>query len=203
MEGTGTAVARETMVVNAFSRAELPRDVIERACRGERAAMSEVLQRYVKPLHRLVRITLPSFDSEELTQALLARLVAVLPRFEPRGSATLTTWVFTVAHRFLLDERKRFRPRLVSPGEEADGADDGARYVWRAELRSALERALTTLPEEQRRPLVLVHVFDHALDEVAMVEGVPVGTIKSRLFRARVALARELGPQFVEELRDG
>lgn len=191
------------MAVNALSRAELPREVIERACRGDRAAMTEVLRRYVKPLHRLVRITSPSFDSEELTQALLARLIEVLPRFDPRGTATLTTWVFTVAHRFLLDERKRFRPKLVPVRDEADVADDGATHVWRAELRKALDRALSSLPEEQRRPLVLVHVFDHVLDDVAKVEGVPVGTIKSRLFRARVALARELGPQFVEELRHG
>lgn len=191
------------MVVNVLSRAELPREVVERACRGDRSAMTDVLQRYVKPLHRLVRITLPSFDAEELTQALLTKLVEVLPLFDPRGTASLTTWVFTVAHRFLLDERKRFKPKLVPVRDEADVADDGAKHVWRAELRSALDRALTTLPEDQRRPLVLVHVFDHALEVVAKVEGVPVGTIKSRLFRARVALARELGPQFVEELRHG
>ncbi|MGV3624676.1 MAG: RNA polymerase sigma factor [Archangium sp.] len=189
--------------MNAFSRAELPREVVERACRGDRSAMSEVLSRYATPLHRLVRITLPAFDVDELTQALLARLVEVLPRFDPRGPATLTTWVFTVAHRFLLDERKRFRPKLVPGPDEPSTADDGAQHAWRTELRGALEAALGKLPEEQRRAVVLVHVFDHALEEVAQVEGVPVGTIKSRLFRARVALARDLGPQFGEELRRG
>lgn len=182
---------------------ELSADVIVRACRGERDAMGEVVRRYVKPLHRLVRTTLPHVDSEDVTQALLARLVEKLPRFDPNGVATLTTWVFTVAHRFLLDERKRFKPQLVSASKLVADSDDGVRHAWRSEVREALQRALITLPEEQRRPVVLVHVFDHSLDEVARVEGVPVGTIKSRLFRARVALARELGPQFVEELRHG
>ncbi len=186
--------------------AELPPDVIQRATRGDRTALGDVLRRYVKPLHRLVRLSLPTSDVDELTQTLLARLVEVLPRFDPRGPATLSTWVFTIAHRFVLDERKRFKPTLVPVDTletHAHAEAEGETTTARTQLRDALERALATLPDEQRRPVVLVHVFDHSLDEVAAVEGVPVGTIKSRLFRARVALSRALGPEFLEDHRHG
>lgn len=184
---------------------ELPREVVERARRGDRAALAQVLSRYVKVLHRLARSSSPAVDAEELTQAMLAKLVEVLPRFEPAGPATLTTWVMTVAHRFLLDERKRFRPVLVPVDSLASAAAEGTveQGLWRREVGDALELALSRLPEEQRRPLVLVHVLEHSVEEVAKVEGVPVGTIKSRLFRARVALGRALGPSFAEELRHG
>ncbi len=184
---------------------ELPREVVERARRGDRAALTQVLARYAKVLHRLARISSPGTDAEELAQAMLAKLVEVLPRFEPDGPATLTTWVMTVAHRFLLDERKRFRPVLVSADalSSTPSGDDVEQGTWRREVGDALEHALSRLPQEQLRPVVLVHVFEHSVEEVADVEGVPVGTIKSRLFRARVALGRALGPTFAEELRHG
>ncbi|MBL8909514.1 MAG: RNA polymerase sigma factor, partial [Archangium sp.] len=178
--------------------AELSREVVVRAQQGDRAAQSEVLRRYVRVLHRLAVTTGAGHDAEELVQAMLTRLLEVLPRFEVNGPAKLTTWVFTIAHRYLLDQQKRVRPKLVAVENAAalEAPVDLLGAAWRAEVRSALERALKTLPDEQRRPLVLVHVFDHPLDEVAVVEGVPVGTIKSRLFRARVAMAAVLGPQF-------
>ncbi|MFO0594028.1 MAG: RNA polymerase sigma factor [Myxococcaceae bacterium] len=189
-----------------MSRTELDPPVVARAVDGDRLAQRQVVERYVKPLHRLVQTSLGALEADDVTQALLARVLEALPRFDPRGPATLTTWVFTVAHRFVLDHRKKAALRVV-PLDEANavpdaqpGADASAR---RAEWRTKLEAALGTLPDEQRRPLVLVHVFDHPLDEVAQVEGVPVGTIKSRLFRARVAMAQSLGPAFAEELNDG
>ncbi|MFT3709811.1 MAG: RNA polymerase sigma factor [Archangium sp.] len=184
--------------------AELSLEVVTRAQRGDRAAQEQVLLRYARVLHRLAVTTLPGFDAEELTQAMLARLLEVLPRFDVRGAAKLTTWVFSIAHRFLIDERRRFRPALVAVEKVTVVAEtDASSGAWRGQVRVALERALASLPEEQRRPLVLVHVFDHPLEEVARVEGVPVGTIKSRLFRARVAMAQALGPEFAAELNHG
>lgn len=168
-----------------------------RAQRGDRHALGVVLARFAGPLHAFLRRAWPGGDSEELAQAVLARLVEVLPRFDPRGPATLSTWVFTVAHRWLIDERRR-RHLTVAPLSEgldvADASPGPDAVVERRQLRESLEAAIARLPEAQRRVFVLAHVHHQPLEAIAEVEAVPVGTVKSRLFRARAALALDLGP---------
>jgi len=145
-----------------------------------------------------VRRTCLGADPEDLTQALLAHLLVVLPQFDPEdGRATLTTWVFTIANRWLIDQRRRRQLELV-PLNEAELVRDPApspeAHRAATELRGALEQAIATLPEAQRRSFVMAHVHDQPLEALAQAEGVPLGTIKSRLFRARAALAKLLGP---------
>lgn len=180
--------------------AELPAEVVLRARAGHRAAQSEVVARYTGVLRALVRRVAQGSDVDELTQSLLQKLLEALPRFDPKGPAKLTTWVFTLAHHFLIDSRRRARLSLV-PLVEAEAVVDSANPhadAERGELRVALEAAIARLPEEQRRVFVLAQLYEHPLDEVARVEGVPVGTVKSRLFRARASLAMWLGPRLQE-----
>lgn len=186
---------------------ELDVHTVVRAQRGDRRAQGAVLSRYAGPLHAFVRRTWPpGSDADDLVQSLLARLLEVLPRFDPKGPATLTTWVFTVAHRWLIDERRR-RHLAVAPLDEGLEVEDPApRPDARAadgELRGALEAAIGKLPDAQRRVFVLAHVHEQPLEAVAEVEGVPVGTVKSRLFRARAALALELGALLDERVEGG
>ena len=179
---------------------------LQRAQRGEADAREAFLREVGPAVASLVRRLGDRRDVQDQLHDVFMHLLDVLPRFDPRGPATLSTWVFTIAHRFVLDERKRFKPTLVPVDTletHAHADADGETTAARTQLRDALERALATLPDEQRRPVVLVHVFDHSLDEVAAVEDAPVGTIKSRLFRARVALSRVLGPEFLEDHRHG
>lgn len=200
------ALASAAPNVTSPRPAELPSDVVRRAQAGDRSAREVVLRRYAAVLHGLVRRTLPGGDVEELTQALLGRVLEVLPRFDPRGSATLTTWIFSVSHHFLIDQRRKSH-LVVAPLEAADVVPDPRpdplSRAWTGQLRDVLESAIARLPVEQRRVLVLVHIYEQPLVEVAEREGVPVGTVKSRLFRARATLAQWLGPQLDEEVRHG
>lgn len=176
---------------------ELPRLTVERLRRGERSAQDEFLRRYAPVLHSFIRRAGPRGDAEDLTQELLEKLLSVVHRFSPDGPATLTTWVFTVAHRWLLDEKKRRHLQLASLEEGLQVPDDAPGLevqVHQRQLDAGLERALATLPEAQRRVFVLTQVHGQSLEAVAEVEGVPVGTLKSRLHRARAALAVQLKP---------
>ncbi len=176
---------------------ELDLLTVERARKGDRAAQTAFVRRYVRPLHAFVCRSGAPGEPDDLTQDLLAKLLGVLPRFDPRGPARLTTWVFTVAHRWLLDERKRRHLSLVDLDEGQQIADlqPGAEHLLaRKQLAGALEAAIGRLPDAQRRVFVLVQVHGQPLEAVAEVEGVPVGTIKSRLHRARAQLALWLGP---------
>lgn len=176
---------------------ELDRLTVERLRRGDRAAQDVFLRRYAPVLHGFVRRAGPPGDAEDLTQELLEKLLSVVERFSPDGPAQLTTWVFTVAHRWLLDEKKR-RHLEVAPLEDgldiADPALGPEVQVHGRQLEAALEAALQELPEAQRRVFVLTQVHQQPLETVAEVERVPVGTLKSRLHRARATLAAALEP---------
>lgn len=180
---------------------ELDRVTVERLRRGDRAAQDVFLRRYAGVMHSFVRRAGPPGDADDLTQELLEKLLTVVHRFEPDGPAILTTWVFTVAHRWLLDEKKR-RHLQVAPLDEGlhvpSGAPPADVGVHQRQLDAALERALAALPEAQRRVFVLTQVHGQPLEAVAEVEGVPVGTLKSRLHRARAALAVALQPVLQE-----
>ena len=178
---------------------ELDRAIVERARRGDRTAREAVLRRYAGPLHALARRAAPVGDPDDLTQDLLRRLLEQLHRFDPDGPARLTTWVFTVAHRHLVDEARRRRIAVMPLEDGLEVADERAGperlATGRSELRR-LEEAIARLPEAQRRVFVLVAIHGQELEAVAAVEEVPVGTIKSRLHRARAALAHDLGAGF-------
>ena len=182
--------------------AELDQLTVRRAQAGDKRAQTVFLQRYVRPMHGLVRRSGAQGDVDDLTQELLHKLLLALPRFTHDGPATLTTWVFTIAHHWLLDEKKRRHLQLLPIDEAHQVADTRASPLHLAEqkqLGDALESAIATLPEAQRRVFVLAQVHQQPLDAVAQVEAVPVGTIKSRLHRARAALALALRPQWRDE----
>lgn len=180
---------------------ELTVDIVSRAQAGEPAGQDAFLRRYAPVLHALVRRTAPEQDPDDATQALLEKLLEVLPRFSPGGPASLTTWVFTIAHRWLIDERRR-RHLQVTPLEDglevADQAPAPEAQVLQRQLDVALEAALRTLPEAQRRVFVLTQLHGHPLEAAAALEDIPMGTLKSRLFRARAALAEQLQPLLAE-----
>lgn len=183
---------------------ELDRITVERLRRGERGAQDLFLRRYAPVMHAFVRRAGPGGDADDLTQELLEKLLSVVSRFTPDGPAILTTWVFTVAHRWLLDEKKRRHLQLapLDDGLEVADARPGPEAAVHAhQLDVALEAALGRLPEAQRRVFVLTQVHGQPLEAVAEVEGVPVGTLKSRLHRARAALAVTLEP-VLSESRD-
>lgn len=118
---------------------ELDAPTIRLAQRGERRAQAAFLARYAPVLHSMVRRAgLRSAELEDATQELLEKLLVVLPRFELVGPAQLTTWVFSVAHRWLLDRQKR-RHLTFAPIDEAVDARDAqpSAEVWveQAQLR--------------------------------------------------------------------
>lgn len=171
---------------------ELDRAIIEKATRGDRRAREAVVRRYVAPLHALARRWSPRSDPDDLAQDLLSRLLEALPRFDPDGPARFTTWVFTIAQRHLIDAERRRRLAEV-PLEEgleiADGAPSPERLADGRGIIARLEAALARLPSAQRRVFLLAIVHGQALEAIAEGEGVAVGTVKSRLHRARAELA--------------
>jgi RNA polymerase sigma-70 factor, ECF subfamily len=166
------------------------------AAAGDARARTAVLQQVAPDFRRLIfRFGTRGAEEDEL-QELFAHLLEVLPRFRPGGAASFGTWAHTVAHRWLLMERRR-RHLVSVPLEAADGVADARLDVHKGyegkEAHRALEAALARLPEAQRRCFVLSQLHEQPLEAVAEAEDVPLGTVKSRLHRARAELVLALG----------
>lgn len=126
-------------------------------------------------------------EPEDAYQESWERVLRALPGWDPGGPAKLSTWIATITHRVIVDRLRRRRTR----GEQLE--PDGLIAPARPETGLDLERALMALPAPWRRVVVLHHVAGLSLQEIAETEGVAVGTIKSRLHRARGALVGSLG----------
>jgi RNA polymerase sigma-70 factor (ECF subfamily) len=169
------------------------RDLIRRAASGERAAQHRILDRYGPMVYGLCRATDP--DPDDGYQEIWEKALRALPRFDPDGPATLSTWLYRIAHHHLVDRQRKQRVRaVIGPLDRepaAEGAlDDSVSLAQRAErLRAALAR----LPDAQRRAVVFHYIEEIPVGEVAEREGVPVGTVKSRLHQARARLLALLG----------
>lgn len=172
---------------------------IRRAQGGDAGAQAEILRRHSRSLRHLVaRLGGRDGDVEDQMQDLYEKVLVALPRFRVSGPARLSTWIHTVAHHWLVSQRRRPAVRVVplDEPEAMEVADDSASpdlSFERSQLRAALDAALNKLPEAQRRVYVLAQLHEQPLEAIAEAEGVPVGTVKSRLHRAKAELVLLLG----------
>lgn len=127
-------------------------------------------------------------DSREACQEAAARALAALDRFDPERP--FYPWFYRILKNLCLDRiRRRGRDPLASGAAEADdkpGSDVGAEgQLLQRERSRALTRAVAELPEAQREVIELRHFQDLTYEEMAEILGCPVGTVMSRLYRAR------------------
>jgi RNA polymerase sigma-70 factor (ECF subfamily) len=122
----------------------------------------------------------------DLVQDSLVAVLKALPRFVPTGTARLSTWILTITTRVVLNDRRRVMPRdaKLEPSAYIDPATAAADV----EIGAAIARAVLELPEPQRIAFVLREYHDLDYSEIATVLDADIGTIKSRLSRARTAV---------------
>ncbi len=132
-------------------------------------------------------------EPEDAYQEVWEKLLRALPRFDPEGSASLKTWISTVANRHLIDRHRRARVRGPVLGSVERAVNDAPGEALDAHRRkAALDRAVAALPEAQRRAVLMHHLGGLDIAAVAAAEGVAAGTIKSRLHRGRARLVELL-----------
>jgi RNA polymerase sigma-70 factor (ECF subfamily) len=162
----------------------------------------EVYERFRRPIWRLARrMTGNEEEALDATQEIFLRVWRGLAGF--RGEAKLSTWVFQIAWNYLrLHRRKTGRQHLVLVPVNEEGVrvmdrapdprPDPERRATSADLLERVERAIDGLPEQFRVILWLRDGEGRSYDEIATVLDIPVGTVRSRLSRARQALKREV-----------
>jgi RNA polymerase sigma-70 factor (ECF subfamily) len=168
-------------------------DLARRAGEGDRVAMESLLRAdYGRILSICRRLLRGEQDAEDAAQNALLSIATNITSFDRKSR--YTTWSYRVALNAALDEwrRRQRRPLGLLSGNEPTGTVQPAADAEVAD-RAAIEWALSKLPVEQRNALLLRHYLDLGYAEIAAVERVPIGTVRSRIARGRLALADLLG----------
>jgi len=129
-------------------------------------------------------------DADDLVQETLAKAIANLHRFEP--GTKLKSWLFTIMRNTFLSGIAKSRRETTGVEIEEAGSGREAPQEWSAQVRE-VRAAISRLPQAQREVLVLVGMLGVSYEEAARICDCAIGTVKSRLSRARAALVSELG----------
>jgi RNA polymerase sigma-70 factor, ECF subfamily len=186
---------------------ERDEDLVRRFRHGDDSAFTELVRRHQQRVFAICVRTLG--DPEAAADVAQDTFLTVLRKIDGfRGDAAFTTWLHRVAVNACYDElrRKQRRPMLHVAAEEGPERERGHPAPDHADevagARDAAD-ALSRVPEEFRVAVVLADVQDLAYDRIAEILGVPLGTVKSRVHRGRLALAAEMGMRRVGEPSDG
>ncbi|MEO7453926.1 MAG: sigma-70 family RNA polymerase sigma factor [Fimbriimonadales bacterium] len=183
----------------------LPNDsaLIERAQRGDRDAINQLVLKYQARAYQFAyRLTGNQDDASDLVAEAFVRVYTALPRF--RRDAQFTTWLFRIVTNCFLDAKKKVDRKPTDQLEdtwldansqstivEQENPTDA---VERSERENVLQKGIEALPEHQRVMIVMFHVENLSYEDIAATLDLPIGTVKSRLNRARLALREILEP---------
>ena len=173
--------------------------LFQRYTQGDEQGFQLLMERYEPRIQGFLRKRLSDEERvEDLTQDTFLRVHRARERYD--SGRKFSTWIYTIASNLLKNEyRNRSRRRETAfsdlraegdaprPIEFESDAPDPERSAYRGELREAIADAIERLEDHHRIPFVMREVEDRTYEEISEAIGVPVGTVKSRLFRARNA----------------
>lgn len=158
---------------------------------GERAAFDDLIHRWSGSLHRYaLKLGNDPELANDLTQDVWLRVIQGIARL--REAAQFRPWLFGIAHRTFMD---RLRIRYATPVDSGVDVDEIASIddsVTDENLGRTLTTNLALLPIVEREVLTLFYLEELSLGDIAYALGIPVGTVKSRLFRARTLLRKQI-----------
>jgi RNA polymerase sigma-70 factor (ECF subfamily) len=190
-------------------------DLVERFKRGNRNAFDELVKKHYQRVCNILSHTLgASPNIEDLAQEVFMKAHYSLRRY--RGESALSTWLYRITVNVALDELRREKRRRIfsftrigergPSGDEiassAVGEEDAHARMERGELQDALQSGLRRIPTKHRVVFVLREIEGYSYSEIAEMVSCSIGTVKSRLFHARLKLRRYLEPYLKEKTLD-
>lgn len=173
-------------------------ELVRRCLAGEAQAFALLVERYDRPVYHLARRTLRDpEDARDATQEAFFKAYRGLRTFKP--GAKFSTWLLSIAYHACCDRlarRKRFS--FDELPETADRSPGPELIATRTDEARRLRAAIDALPEKYRVAITLYHLQDCRYEEIAQILGVPLGTVKTHLFRAKELLRRTLADPAAE-----
>jgi RNA polymerase sigma-70 factor (ECF subfamily) len=178
-------------------------ELIERALGGDQKAYRLLTEKHQEAVYHIVfKIVRDSEAASDLVQETFMKAFASLSSY--RSEFRFSTWLYNIAANSSIDYLRKRRINLLSLDKELETKDgtigfEVADYSFhpgltleRKEQRFSIEQAIEALPEKYRQVIVYRHKDDKSYEEIADLLGIPVGTVKARIFRARELLKKKL-----------
>jgi RNA polymerase sigma-70 factor (ECF subfamily) len=197
-------VQRKQLGLEQQVRAERDLRLIEDYRAGRHDAFDDLVHAYQPTMQRvLAQLNVAPTDVEDLAQEVFMRVYRNLHRF--RGQSSFYTWLYRITVNVFFDHSKkrkradvrlqRLQNAMVDVSTARPESDDPFRAAFERLTSDTFSRAIATLPEPFRDVVALREVDDLSYEEIAMQTGISIGTVRSRLSRARARLKEVLRPQ--------
>ena len=189
-----------------MSDREVDQQLVERAQHGDKHAFELLVSKYQRKLARLLsRFIRDSTEVEDVTQEAFIKAYRALPTF--RGDSAFYTWLYRIgintAKNYLVAMGRRAPTTTEIDSEEAEGFEDGDQLrdlntpeneLASRQIAETVNQTLAELPEELRTAITLREIEGLSYEDIANIMSCPIGTVRSRIFRAREAIAARLRP---------
>jgi RNA polymerase sigma-70 factor (ECF subfamily) len=189
-----------------MSDREIDRQLVERAQRGDKQAFSLLVEKYQRKLARLLsRFIRDQAEVEDVTQEAFIKAYRALPAF--RGDSAFYTWLYRIgintAKNYLMALGRRAPTSTEVDAEEAEGFEEGEQLrdintpeslLLSKEIAETVNATIEKLPEELRKAIQMREIEGMSYEDIAQAMDCPIGTVRSRIFRAREAIAEQLRP---------
>jgi RNA polymerase sigma-70 factor (ECF subfamily) len=181
------------VAANTSRLREDDREALEACRRGDREAFDRLVERYQRDVYRLCYRYLNNHeDANDAAQEVFLRAYRAIERF--RGDSAFSTWLYRIAVNTCLNFRAARRPLGEELPDTIADPRPGAQWTVEKDERSRRVReAVSRLPEKQRATVILKVYHDLTHEEVAVILGATVGTVKANLFHALGNLKKALG----------
>ena len=185
---------------------EVDQQLVERAQRGDKKAFELLVGKYQRKLARLLsRFIRDAAEVEDVTQEAFIKAYRALPTF--RGDSAFYTWLYRIgintAKNYLVAMGRRAPTTTEIDSEEAEGFEGGDQLrdlntpeneLATRQIADTVNQTLSELPEELRTAITLREIEGMSYEDIANIMNCPIGTVRSRIFRAREAIAVKLRP---------
>ncbi|GAB3625242.1 RNA polymerase sigma factor RpoE [Pandoraea terrae] len=189
-----------------MSEREIDQALVERVQKGDKAAFELLVAKYHRKIIRLVsRLVRDAAEVEDVTQEAFIKAYRALPQF--RGESAFYTWLYRIAvntaKNHLATQGRRAPTSTDANAEEAETFAEADQLrdintpesmLMSKQIAQTVNAAMEALPDELRTAITLREIEGLSYEEIAEAMGCPIGTVRSRIFRAREAIASRLRP---------
>lgn len=189
-----------------MSDREIDHQLVLRAQQGDKLAFELLVNKYERKLQRLLsRLVRDPAEVEDVTQEAFIKAYRALPTF--RGESAFYTWLYRIgintAKNYLTAQGRKASATVDIDPEDAEASSENElardsttpeQEMMSRQVAETVNAAMDALPEELRSAIMLREIEGMSYDEIAAIMNCPIGTVRSRIFRAREAIADQLRP---------